>query len=394
MVEKIEIKLDKSEQVDKFAKVRPIVSLFVLAFYIATVLTTIAILNVRNSGMKMARSMYSTYGSGITAQVYFDITIYNLKGTGSYFTCELDEFELYSSGDEYEAYGFKTADMTEIDTTSKTIAIYCDETEETFRVYFEPGSGYRGGSLYVSYILYFDDERIESRVPEEALKTEKRVIITLETLAIVFVWIILLVILRNRSDKKHKAHLFKTINEKVLSQLSKRQFFPSKVFVVHTPKEGVSQNEKMMIFVDNKAKQCCFVDYNKKRAYVVDYNDIISYNVVENQGVKVVEENTVFGMAPTQVTKTICKKLSLVIVMDDIDDSNVVYDLIKGSVSIDSPTYKTCSDSLIQATSFLEVAKNKAGASDKQRFVYCSYCGAKNKAESLRCESCGSPLKD
>jgi hypothetical protein len=393
MVEKIEIKLDKHEQVDKFSKVRPIVSLFVLAFYIAIVFTTIAILNTRNSSVKMASSMHGYYGSGMSAQIYYDITVYNLKGNGGYLTYELDEFELYYSGDEFEAYGFKTPEMTEIDTTSNSIAIRCDETEETFRIYFEPGSGYRT-SIYGGYILYYDDVRLEGRVPEEALKIEKKAIITIETLAVVFIWIILLLILRNRSDKKHKAHLYKTINEKVLAQLSKRDFMPSKVFHLQTSKDGPTSLEKMMICVDNRVKKCCFVDYNKKRAYVLEYGDIVSYNVVENQGVKVVEENTVFGMAPTQVTKTVCKKLSLVIVMDDIDDTNVVYDLIKSSVSIDSALYKMSADSLLQATSFLEVAKNQAGAKDKQRFVYCSYCGAKNKVESLRCESCGSPLKD
>ena len=77
---------------------------------------------------------------------------------------------------------------------------------DTFRIYFEPGSGYRT-SIYGGYILYYDDVRLEGRVPEEALKVEKKAIITLETLAIVFIWIILLLILRNRSDKKHKAHL-------------------------------------------------------------------------------------------------------------------------------------------------------------------------------------------
>ena len=393
MVEKIEIKLDKDEQVDRFAKVRPIVSLFVLAFYIAIVLTTIAILNTRNSGMKLARGTIGFSGAGQSSQAYIDVTAYNLKGGEGYLTFEKDEFELYVKGNEYEAWGYKTSTMSEINSYSETIAVHYSGGEVTFRIYFEPGSGYFS-LVNLSCRLYYDDERIESRVPEAALKAEKKAIITIETLAVVIVWIILLTILRNKSDKKHKANMFKVTNEKVLSQLAKRGFEPSKVFHLRTPKDGVSSMEKMMICVDSKAQKCCLVDYHKKRAYVLDYSDIVSYNLVENNGIKVVEENTVFGMAPTQTTKTVCKKLSLVVVMDDIENSNVVYDLIKGSVSIDSTTYKSCYDSLIQVTSFLEVVKNKAGASNKQRFVYCSYCGAKNKAESLRCESCGSPLKE
>ena len=66
----------------------------------------------------MSAGMYHIQGSGTSAQVYYDITVYNLKGNGGYLTYELDEFELYYSGDEFEACGFKTPDMTEIDTTS------------------------------------------------------------------------------------------------------------------------------------------------------------------------------------------------------------------------------------------------------------------------------------
>ena len=393
MVEKIHIELENKKQYNKFERAKPFVAIGILLAYLIIVFSTVIALNVRNSRMKIAVGGSNIVGSGSTSMYYCELVIYNLKADGSTIRLEKDEFELKRGGREYEACGYKTDDMVEIEFDGEYIPIVCDATEKKIKLYFEYGSGF--SSVFGGGVVYYDDDRLDSKPIPEALNAERTAYIIIETVGILLIWLMISVVLNNLSYKIGGAYRLKTINEKVLAKLKERNFTITKTFNMHSSKSGDTALEKMMIFVDSKSKKCCFIDYNKKRAFVVDYDDIISYKVIENNGVKVEEEPSLLGLPPTQITKNVCKKLSLVIVMDDMDDTNVVYELIKSSVSMDSASYKLSSDSLIQITSFLDVAKNKVtSVAPKQRFVFCTYCGAKNKEESLRCESCGSPLKD
>ena len=143
-------------------------------------------------------------------------------------------------------------------------------------------------------------------------------------------------IINNKNNKEAKSFYYKTINEKTLEEAEKKGFVPSKKYFMSGYKTGSADEEKLMICFNNKSKKCCLIDYLKKKAFILDFADIVSYDVVENNGIKVVEEVSLFSSVPTQTTKNVCKKLSLVIVMDDLDDTNVVYDLIKSGVTFES----------------------------------------------------------
>lgn len=389
MVEKFEIEIGKRKQLDKYVKAKQILAIAVLFVYAIVAFTTSIVLKTKAEKPGVA------YGSqGITNKQYVaEVTFFNQKTDGSIKQINLADFTLqYGGFKTYKAVGIKTAQMNTV-YSGESYNLVCDKEEITIKIYFEQGSG-TYGLTYSFYEVFYKGTELESMPSKEAQKVERTAIILFETIAILLMWWMGVAIINNKNNGDAKSHYYKSINKKVLEELEKKGFVASKKYFLSGYKTGINDDEKLMICFDNKSKKSCLIDYNKKKAYIVGFGDIVSYSVMENNGVKVVEEISLFSAIPTQTTKNVCKKLSLVVVMDDLDDTNVVYELIKSGVTFESQKYKTATADLINVTSFLEIITSKKHTEKEQKFVFCEYCGAKNKAESLRCESCGSPLKE
>lgn len=388
MVEKIDIDVGKKKQLDKYLKIKQIIAIVVLIVYAIAAITTSVLLKTKDNKEGIAYGSQQIHDRRYIAEV----TFFNLPVDGSVRKVELSDFKLkVNSYIEYDAVGIKTEQMNSVYYGDYNIV--CDKEQITVTIYFEQNSGMYGFS-YSSYQVYYEGKELASMPSKAAQKAERTAIILFETIAILLIWWMAIVIINNKNNAEAKSFYYKTINKKVLEELEKKGFVSSKRYFLSGYKTGTVDDEKLMICFDNKSKKCCLIDYNKKKAYILGFNDIVSYNVMENNGVKVVEEVSLFSATPTQTTKNVCKKLSLVVVMNDLDDTNVVYELIKSGVTFESQKYKTATADLINVTSALEIITSKKHTEKEQKFVFCEYCGAKNKAESLRCESCGSPLKE
>ena len=76
-----------------------------------------------------------------------------------------------------------------------------------------------------------------------------------------------------------------------------------------------------------------------------------------------------------------------------MDLPQVAYEIVsKRKVDKESHLYEALRNSTQETKSFFDVINSEAAPKSK-KFVYCMYCGAKNHAESLKCESCGGDLK-
>ena len=197
---------------------------------------------------------------------------------------------------------------------------------------------------------------------------------------------------KRREEEKLKA--IKEFNQKVIDEIEGKGFNITKTFYLKAQKSGNEKFEQQMVCVDGKNKKLVFIDYSKKDYVIIDYKDYVTYKLFENNGVNVETNTDFFFDVPITTTssKNVCKKLKLVIVINDEENTNVVYDLIQSSVSIDSSSYKALVNSVIELTSFLEVINKNTPKS--QKFYYCKYCGVKNAENASHCVSCGSVLKD
>lgn len=186
----------------------------------------------------------------------------------------------------------------------------------------------------------------------------------------------------------------KKFNEKVLDEIKNNGFVLTKTFYLKAQKTGNALIEQYMVCVDSENKKLCFIDYASKTYRVVDFKDFITYKVFENNGVKIENETkTAFDSTlTTTVSKNVCKRLKLIIVINDMEQTNIVYDLIKSGMSFESSTYKALINSIIELTSFLDVVDKNTPKSKK--YIYCKYCGVKNSENSAHCSACGSVLKD
>ena len=178
--------------------------------------------------------------------------------------------------------------------------------------------------------------------------------------------------LKNSFTKK--GDKIKRINESVIEIFQKVKFSITNVFYMPSTSTGVEKITKLMVCVDNKNKKMAFVDYDSKKCKIVDFKDIVNYKILKDNGVDVETETyNVFDIPFTTTTTTnLCKKLQLVVVLNDENDTNIVYGFVKSGISVDSDLYKNIMNSIIEVTSYLDVIIKNTPKDEV--FVYCKYC--------------------
>lgn len=399
MIEKYKIEIDETK-IKKMKKANLIVRLSVLGAYLLTVLITAIVVfaNFKSHKICLREGGFSHFPVSYNSHQIIDgktyiverIDFINLKKDNTTETIYCSDFKSIYNGKECVASFFKE---NVYDKESKdTFVLKHNGQEQTLAVYFEVNGVGHMDFYYSSYShdCFYKGEQLEWRNNLDPYnKFYPAILIELLIYGIIFVIISAKIksIYGVKNGKKYKA-----INEKVVLKLKEMGFKASKIFALSGRKSGLEDIEKMLILADSKNKKIAFVDYDKLMCNVVDYKDLIDYKVIEKNGTDVdshIHHSLIWDSTYTVASsREICKKLQLVFVLNNEEDSTIIYDLVKSSISIDSDRYKRLSKELIEITAFLDIVKKNAPKDKK--FVYCKYCGTKNEYDSKKCSSCGA----
>ena len=189
----------------------------------------------------------------------------------------------------------------------------------------------------------------------------------------------------------------KNVNLAVKSRLANKNFNITKMFkVIDCYSIDATEDEKFkQILFDMDNKKACLIDYRSGKEYIVDFADIIECeiyknNVVSGSGSRYNDYHRHHSHIEEQ-----CVDMRLIIKINNLDKPQIVYDVVYGNNAINKrlEDYQILINYLMEIESFLDVIKNDKSAIAKKEFVFCQYCGAKNHADSLKCESCGGDLK-
>ncbi len=380
MIKNIELKKDNgkgSGGLSSGAKACLVAIIVIFAIYFLAVGYSI-FYSVNSSKESVAiTSKGGTNGS----RFYQTIVFYNLKPDNSSDEIYLSDFKLYSGNYIHKAVSFNGG---------KSSFVLVRDSEEVYvQVEFVDKN-----IDYSDVELYYKNQKLETK--SISLMTILFPIIAIETVIFAIVMITALSIIRVVNDKKLGTNSIKAMNEKVLDTLDEIDFEISRTFLLPSPRTGERDIEKMMLLVDNTANKFAFIDYSSKRIRVVDFSDFVGYKIIENNGVNVESKmhyNILLNSTYSSNTSSdICKKLQLLLIVNDENDTNLVYDFVRSGVGMDSEIYRNMSKALVEVTSYFEIINKKMTKGKK--FVYCKYCGVKNSSELSHCSSCGSALTD
>lgn len=176
----------------------------------------------------------------------------------------------------------------------------------------------------------------------------------------------------------------KKVNKLLEQKVAAENFKATKTLYVSDWRTTNSPNEqKQQILVDSKNKKLLLTDYVKQKFYVLNFSDVIGCEIFETSSISGKRKNM----------DNWCNSLKLIIKIKDMDLPQVAYEIVsKRKVDKESHLYEALRNSTQEIKSFFDVINSEAAPKSK-KFVYCMYCGAKNHAESLKCESCGGDLK-
>ena len=186
----------------------------------------------------------------------------------------------------------------------------------------------------------------------------------------------------------------KNVNIAVKNRLASKNFNVTKVLkVIDCYSIDAVEDEKIkQILLDMENKKACLIDYRSGKEYIVDFADIIECEIYKNNVVS--GSGSRYNRRHSQIEEQ-CVDMRLIIKINNIEKPQIVYDVVYGNNAINKrlEDYQILMNYLMEIESFFDVIKNEKSAIAKKEFVFCQYCGAKNHADSLKCESCGGDLK-
>ena len=377
MIQTIEFQKNAKKETNRGAKACVISVIIIFAAYLFAVIASV-IMCVNSS----KESVALTSQGGLSGNRYYvNVVFFNLVEDGTTEDIKLEDFELRYNGATYRAVAFNNG---------KTEYKLVRNNEEKFlKVWFDDAN-----VDYSKCEIYYNDVKLGTRTM--SLLEMLFPMILIETIAMAVAILMAVGIIRIVCESKAKAQSIKALNEKTFAALNDLKFNITHTFYLPSPRTGDKNIEKMMVCADSKNKKLAFIDYQNKICKVLDYKDFVNYKLVENNGVDVESKMKYSILLDTAYaatsSKNICKKLQLVLILNDEEDTNVVYDFVRVGVNIDSVMYKNMSKALIEVISFLEIA-NKTPIKER-KFIFCKYCGVKNKEDASHCVSCGSVIKE
>lgn len=378
MVERIKIQVeDKNKTKSRAGR---FVLIGILVLYLIAILTTIIIVNAHKTTEKVGLT-----GSGNYEGSYYavEVAFYDLEVGGGQTKIYAKDFVLETFSKDIKATCFEGG--------ATTYTLKRNKSVEYVKVMFP-----RTESYYQFYMADVEYKGEEVEIMNVQSVGEILVpIVAVETFLFFIIFMMAFVIIKNANYSKAFSQKCKEINQEVVRELKARGFVSRKVFYMPSPRTGETNMEKMILAVDNKHEKFAFVDYINKECVIANIDDIVNYKVIENNGVNVKQysSTTIFNMPYTETeTYDVCKKLQLVITLNDSDKTNVVYEFVRSGVRTSSSIYKEMSRVIIDVTSLLDV-ETGAVSKDGKAVVKCKYCGVKNKADASHCCSCGAVLE-
>lgn len=376
------IKLQTNSKKQNKVKAGRFVLLGIVILYFIALFTTVAIVATYENKEKIGH----TGAGGYTGSYYYkEIVFYDLDTSKGEFEIKASDFVLETYSKDIKAICFEGG--------ATTYKVKRDTAREVVKVMFPRSDNYGYDSMYLGDVEYKDEEIEFEKVRD--IGDMLLPILTFETVIFVIIFMMALGVVNNVGGSKPFKQKCREINECVVNELKERGFKSTKVFYMPSPRTGETNIEKMVLCVDKNNNKFAFVDYSSKECIIANYADVVKFDVVENNGVgmKQVSGTTIFNLPYTETeTYNLCNKLQLVIVLDDENKSNVVYEFVKSGVRTNSNIYKEMSKTLIDVRSTLEVATGGSSAKESKLFVRCKYCGVKNKIDSAHCSSCGAVL--
>ena len=383
MIDNFNIEINDNEKIKRIKKSNLIVRLSILgAFLLAVLISAIVIFAGSNKQIVgLGSNSGSRYINGAN-YIYQEIHLTNLKNDGSTEIIYASDFKFKLYGNEYVGEFISTGNIAN---ASNKYELVHNDNDQYFAVYFK--MNYLGDGKF-----YYNDEVLGVISNDDRWSTFGSAVI-IEFLIFGFIFGFVSAKLSGRLYPKN-GEKYKKINENVAQKLKGLKFNTTKTFALSGRKSGSTDIEKMQVFVDGKNKKLALVDYDKLICKVVDYKDVVSYKLIEKNGTDINSQlhfSIILDSAYTTTSsREVCKKLQLVFVLNDEEDSTLIYELVKSSIGIDSERYKRLSKELIELTAFLDIVE-KNTPKDK-RFVYCKHCGTKNEYDAKKCSSCGAAI--
>jgi len=379
MIENYNIAVDN--QNEKKSTKHPFLITTLVYFIIYIILAASAVLFIIfNTPIVKRDSSTSISDDDITIK----ITFYNLKKDNKLETIKIEDFSYVIDSGKYLASNFEDG--------STTFALLHNDTLKETTITFK--NIYNSTKNKDAKVCYKGKE-ILSKTFDPVAEIKDNLIVL--TIAVVLLYLFTLPIISISRPVNKKSETIKQTNSKAIEELKKHSFNISKTLCISTLISKTDDDlKKKTIYIDGKNKKFGFVDYEKNNLKIVDYKDLIDYKLIENNGVMIETKDDFLASLITQtniqktVNKDVCKKLQVVFVLNDENDTNITYNIIEKSVQINSELYKNISSSLIELTSFLDVIKSNTPKDKK--FIYCRNCGVKNDANSSHCSSCKGAL--
>lgn len=384
MIENFKIEINDKEKIKKIKKSNLIVRLSILGAFLLTVLIS-AIVVFSGGKMNVVSLGYSSGSRYIdyAQYTYQEIKFTNLKDDGSTETIHASDFKAKYYGVEYVGQFISTGTLS---TSNTEYELVHNGSDKYIAVYFKMYQ-------YSDTKYYYNGELLEYNMNNDGRGLEFLEVVIIEFIIFGVIFAFVTSKLSARLYPKN-GEKYRAVNEKIDAKLKDMGFKTTKTFALSGRKSGLEDIEKMLIFVDGKNKKFAFVDYDKLICKVVDYKDLINYKVIEKNGTDVnshLRYSIILDSAYTTTSsREVCKKLQLVFVLNDEEDSTIIYELVKSSIAIDSTRYKKLSKEMIELTAFLDIVE-KNTPKDK-KFIYCKHCGVKNNYEDKHCSACGSAL--
>ena len=185
-------------------------------------------------------------------------------------------------------------------------------------------------------------------------------------LVIIFAIFIPIIIIAGVSSRKIKEHCDhqEEVNQQVENNMA--GFRTTKTFyLTDNFTHDKDESCKKMLKVNTEAEEVMLIDYENNKMVRAKFSEILNYEVYENgshttAGLGMGGFVGVFGAE----TSGNCKDLKLIIRLDKIDNSQVVYDVVSDTamnigISKSTKVYQKCVKSMQEVVSFLEVIKNR-----------------------------------
>ena len=206
-------------------------------------------------------------------------------------------------------------------------------------------------------------------------------------------FIILVVVLIKKRNKRKKQRLelnafFMESNSSFISTADKT--------IELCDSFGFGPDYRQLMFFNFAKKKILLLNYTEEKSYLLDFSDIIGYDKVFMSNSET-NETITSNRNLLQLNSHTVKKytlMNLVIKTKNIDCPIITYELFKPTlftkyVADDQLLFRQITTGIDAATALLDIV---IASKNDNKFIYCKYCGAKNKSLDTECKKCGSPL--